>query len=646
MKKLIVMSAMAVFLFGMAAQAQNTISWNFNTPGDTEGWGTTSTGSLTNGIIVTNAVQGSEVVLTTSDITGGDPGIVTVATNSVPVGEFWDTIEIRLRTLDSNGGSPTTYNESPAIMVINGNVVYSGEAWTKTYEADEWVITSYDISGLISNDITYLRLDPPASETQNFEYDYIKLHTNTNAPPPPVYNYSWEFNTPGDTENWEGNAQVDTLHVGNAVNGSGESVLTATDITGGDPNLNLVGGVLLEPGRYWSAIEIRIRRLDGNAGNPIPWSSAGTLLFLNSGIRSKTIGGSDWVTTSEANNWIVTRYDMSFLGTDNIYGLRIDPFADETLNFEIDYVRLETRSSPVLPAAPVELVHGWEFNTPGDTEGLTAANAITGSEGVLTSADITDADPQVFYNDTFANPALAITPPGPWATLDLRLRQLGGNPGTPGVTSTPFSVSGTLVQINPWTGSTILEPDHIIAVTNEADNWLLLTYDISFLERANLDGLRLDPVGNDETKNFEVDYVRVYSQGTSYDAWSQVVYELTGNDALELEDPDGDTYNNLYEYAFGGDPTNPAEYGFVESGTINDGGIDYFEYVHARRTSFNTGLEYDLQLKDDLVLGSWLGIGDAAVVGTEQVSDDYEAVTNRIEIVDAQKFITVEVTGE
>jgi len=170
MKKIILMSAMAVFLFGMTAQAASTISWNFTTLGDTEGWVPTND-SLSNGVTVANAVQGSEVVLTTPDITGGDPGIVTEVTNSVPVGEFWDTIEIRLRTLDGNGGNPATYNENYTLMVINGNIVNSGAAWTKTYEADEWVITSFDISGLGANDITYLRLDPPASESQNFEYD-------------------------------------------------------------------------------------------------------------------------------------------------------------------------------------------------------------------------------------------------------------------------------------------------------------------------------------------------------------------------------------------------------------------------------------------------------------------------------------------
>ena len=653
MKRLVLISAVAVFLSGIAVQATSTISWDFNTLGDTEGWGTTgdSHNSLTNGIIVTNAVQGSEVVLSTLDITGIDPGVVTATTSSVPSGEYWDTIEIRLRTLSGNGGIPIAYNEAATLMVINGQVVSPGSAWTKTYEANEWVVTSYDISGLVSDDITSLRLDPPAGIDQNFEYDYIRLHTNTNAPPPPVYKTDWEFNTPGDLEGWVGN--VVGVMVAGAVGGS-ESVLTCSSADVGDPQTwNNFEPANIEPGHYWSAVELRIRHVNG--GVPAVWDPAGTLFRVNNVSLSTTVGGDDWKTTADANGWIVTRFDMSYLGQANIFIMRIDPFSvAEGRNFEIDYVRFETRSTPPLPPAPAELIHGWEFNTLGDTEdvtarsdgrivGLTAANAITGSEGVLTSADIAHIDPMVFYNDEFSNPALAITPPGPWTSVELRIRTIGGNPSTTGVTSIPFVASGTLLQINPWTGATVLDP---AVVTPEADNWLVVTYDLSYLGMDNLDGFRLDPVGNNEAINFEVDYIRAYSEGTSYDAWSQVVYGLEGTNALTTADADGDTYNNLYEYAFGGDPTNPAEHGFVESGSVVAGGTSYFEYNYARRTGFNTGLEYALEQRGNLTFDPWVNIGDTAEVGTMQITDDYEVVTNRIETVDSLEFLRAEVIGE
>jgi len=646
MKKLIAISAMAVFLSSMATQAQSTISWDFDTPGDTEGWHPTGHTSLSNGIIVTNGID--DVVLTSPGITGGDPGIQTTNTTVVPVGEYWDTVEVRVRT--TSGSFPAALAEGHMLFIVGGEVTFSG--WSRVDGTNQWAVLSLDITTQGTNDISYIRVDPPALSPQNFEFDYVRLTTTTNAPPPPVYKVAWEFNTPGDTEGWK------TVRMGGVAeiateSGGTESVLTTTDASGSDPVvINELEPATHAPGLYWTTAEIRIRHTLGGVGQV--WDPAGTLFLLNnqvlstdSGNPGKGIGGSDWDTTTEANGWIVTRFDISGLSGD-FFNMRIDPFDPANgRTFEIDYVRFNTRSTPPLPPAPGE----WEFNTPGDTElitirsginGLTAATAITGSEGVLTSSDITILDPWLFYNDGNANAALRLTPPAPWTTVEIRIRHLDGNPGDLGVASTNFA-GGTRFQINPWSaGNAIITP----TVALGPDNWQVMTYDISALGLGDLDALRFDPLENDDTINFEIDWIRAYTQGSKYDAWSQVLYLLEGTNALTTSDYDEDGVNNLYEFAFGGNPTNPADVGFVESSIVNDGGTSYVEYNYARRTDSNTGLTYTFEQRDDLgVATPWVDLAGAAEVGTQAVGDDHEVVTNRVDTTsDTELFHRVEVS--
>lgn len=97
-------------------------------------------------------------------------------------------------------------------------------------------------------------------------------------------------------------------------------------------------------------------------------------------------------------------------------------------------------------------------------------------------------------------------------------------------------------------------------------------------------------------------------------------------------DSDSDGLFNLAEYAHGGDPTNGAD-GSVYSpkfSPASDVGFAGFEYVYNRRCDYQErGLEYWLELTDDLVTGSWSTNG-ATVSGTASGDDDFETVTNRI----------------
>jgi len=818
MKKIVLMGAMALFLSGMAAQAQSTISWDFDTVGDAEGWVTVPDGlnSLSNGIVVANGYD--SVVLTAPDVTGDDPGISITTNLPVVSGEFWDTVEIRMRTLDGNGGTPIPYEPVGTVMVLNhgttGQIVSNpiGDleiGWTNTVEAGEWFVTTRDISEVGTNNITSLRVDPPALSSRNFEFDYIRLHTSTNAPPPPGYKTDWEFNTPGDLEGWDDStATITDPLIADAIGGDPESVLTAGTpdvfdpyvvnsiepanlepghywsnvvlrirlhdgsvpvawgdnyaelrLNGGAPseigglgwevtpdgdewiiangNLSFLGaadiysmrldpfnesagnnfeldyirfetsttppvppvfdfefntpgdtegwtgdqltGIAVAPAvsgsevvltcaditgadsktawagvrspasRYWESVELRWRLLDGNGGSPISHGVGDIMQINNVYPPIYPMGTASWDTTLEANGWITTLYDISFLGAGDLTALRFDYTGDPSENFEVDYIRFHLRDTPAIPYA-TRVVKGWEFNTPGDTEdittpaspqeitGLTAATDISSVEGVLTSSDITGLNPQLHYNFS-QGASLAITPSGPWTTLEMRIRTLDGNPGDPGVSSTNYLADGTFF----WVGG--LGEILLIETDLQSDNWQLMTYDISGLGSSDFVIFQLEPVGNNTNINFEIDYIRLNEQLNPYDTWADS-YSLSGADALDTADPDEDTYNNLYEYGFGGDPTNAADSGYSTGGAAAEGGTNYLEYIYARRHGFKQGVDYSIKLKDDLVFGSWINIGAMAEVGSFEFNAAYEVVTNRIETVDSQKFITVEVTGE
>ncbi len=655
MKKTVACLAMAVSLSCAVAQAAG-MNWEFNTLGDTEGWveGADGFDSLTNGIEVASGVGGVGAVLTAPDVTGIDPQLVNTATNSAG-GEYWNTIEIRMRQLDGNGGTPVAWSSVGCALVVNGiakSTTIGGSGWDTTVESNGWIVTTFTLPYLGTDDITYLRVDPVGNAPdKNFEVDYIRL---TTAPAPPALPvHDWEFDAIGDTEGWVGasdphNSLTDGIVVAAASSGS-ETVLTTPDVTGIDPQL-VKSGIDAVHGRYWTSIEIRARQLDGNGGNPVAWSGIGCAFVVNGVLKSSAIGGSDWITTTQADGWIVTSFDLSYLGFNNIDNLRIDPVAnDDTKNFEVDYIRLGTRSTPLQPA-PIKMLGAWEFNTVGDTgnivatahvDALTVAPAINGSESVLTCADVTGVDPRLSYNQG-SDAALALSPDGPWKTMEIRLRQLDGNPGDAGVASQPFNISGTLVFINPGLASG-KNLGGIVATTNEADNWIVAKVDISYLGMNDLVRFWLDPVGNDDSKNFEVDYVRLYAEGGRYDAWTSS-FGLADPDALPEEDPDSDGFDNLYEYAFNGNPTNSADQGVAPvASAVEDGGSSWLEYVHLRRSEFNNGLDYALELKDDLVVGSWTNIGTSAVVGTGEYSDDYSIVTNRIATDAAKKFLQLDV---
>ena len=110
---------------------------------------------------------------------------------------------------------------------------------------------------------------------------------------------------------------------------------------------------------------------------------------------------------------------------------------------------------------------------------------------------------------------------------------------------------------------------------------------------------------------------------SEYDGWTGL-FNLSGTNALFTADADGSGFNNLYEYAFGGNPTNADDNGTDPTHALNG---DQMEYVYLRRN--DTNLLYAVQVGTNLVTGSWSTNG-VVEVGFATVDANYDSVTNHI----------------
>ena len=121
-------------------------------------------------------------------------------------------------------------------------------------------------------------------------------------------------------------------------------------------------------------------------------------------------------------------------------------------------------------------------------------------------------------------------------------------------------------------------------------------------------------------------------------------YDLSGNDALETADVDSDGFNNLMEYALGGNPTiNDASAIAPVSFMAEDGGTNWFYYVHNERTD-DESLDYTLGTETDLVNAApvW-NTNDVFFVSESAAVNNIKSVTNRTEVVGGAKFIRLTV---
>ncbi len=172
------------------------------------------------------------------------------------------------------------------------------------------------------------------------------------------------------------------------------------------------------------------------------------------------------------------------------------------------------------------VVVDWQFNTIGDVEGWTdisnysvnnlkVANAVSGSEVVLTSDNLKNTTDTKLNSPTgtvtLSDDATA------WETYTIRIRHLG----TDGVTPVAFDTAGTIAMItggldtfNPIHDTTTPGYKAPVTVVNQANHWNLVTYDISGYS-ADFGKYRLDPItgfdagGGTIQGNFEIDYITI-----------------------------------------------------------------------------------------------------------------------------------------
>ena len=185
---------------------------------------------------------------------------------------------------------------------------------------------------------------------------------------------NWQFNTPGDTEDWTNDATSSGFVIADAVGGSGESVLTAVSLIQNDvraffPNTSIT---LPEEATGWDALTIRIRQIGTDGVTPVTFSTAHT----NFAMLGSTGGGSTpwpvlfWDTAggsvtvdqvTESNGWNVFTFDLSAYTTGTIKaGERMDPLTGTGFagNFEIDYVTITGVSAAVPEVGTVAGIMG------------------------------------------------------------------------------------------------------------------------------------------------------------------------------------------------------------------------------------------------------------------------------------------------
>ena len=125
-------------------------------------------------------------------------------------------------------------------------------------------------------------------------------------------------------------------------------------------------------------------------------------------------------------------------------------------------------------------------------------------------------------------------------------------------------------------------------------------------------------------------------------------YGLDGADTGMDADPDEDLANNLYEFAFGGDPTNTTLSGYpLEGWMTSGGGSNWVELVYLRRTDPESGLTYGIEQSTNLVSGGWTP-STYQEVGAGDLNDAYEIVTNQVSVgeLPPARFLRVRANAE
>lgn len=123
---------------------------------------------------------------------------------------------------------------------------------------------------------------------------------------------------------------------------------------------------------------------------------------------------------------------------------------------------------------------------------------------------------------------------------------------------------------------------------------------------------------------------------TPYEKW-YTLYGLEGSNTLYSADPDGDLYDNMYEWGLGGDPTNELDQGIA---SVYGGEGSIFTYTFPSN-SLADDLNYYIETTENLVTGTWTNTGyDVTGTGIHSENASFAAVTNELStVVKDEQFI-------
>lgn len=128
----------------------------------------------------------------------------------------------------------------------------------------------------------------------------------------------------------------------------------------------------------------------------------------------------------------------------------------------------------------------------------------------------------------------------------------------------------------------------------------------------------------------------------AFDAWIQN-YPGVGSNTDIFDDPDRDGYNNLVEFALGGNPTLPNTLHKPVSSLNKTNGLDYLQYIYVKRkNAASLALSYTVEQTTNLVDGSWSTHGVEAV-GSGELNTDFDSVTNRLPVESQDAFMRLEI---
>jgi len=105
-------------------------------------------------------------------------------------------------------------------------------------------------------------------------------------------------------------------------------------------------------------------------------------------------------------------------------------------------------------------------------------------------------------------------------------------------------------------------------------------------------------------------------------------FPTLGNETNLIDNPDADAWNNLAEYALGGNPAAPDSTAVFQS--LEVGGAHYLEVVYSQRIhAASRGLGYQLVHTTNLIDGAWM-TNRFEYRGSGAISGEFESVTNHI----------------